>query len=212
MSAAASLFGEDAIPSSLSGHGLPNGNRHQHAFYLPLDSNGDGRIDRVIVHVPLGMGMRERQVLERVVRLWSAGGAQWRVVMESMGDTAAGGAVMRKATEWYSITPYLHPWYVKKGLGMEDQIRRECRERGLPEPVALERFESVCVGNGRRSLRPIQFQRFRKKRGLNQPDRRGSFWKLTFAEPVRGPLALGFGCHFGLGLFAPDTMRALSCV
>ncbi len=26
---------------------------------------------------------------------------------------------------------------------------------------------------------------------------------IEFAEPVQGPLALGFGCHFGLGLFIP---------
>jgi len=38
---------------------------------------------------------------------------------------------------------------------------------------------------------------------LHQPDRLGSFWRLTFPEPVAGPLALGFGCHFGLGLFKP---------
>lgn len=30
-----------------------------------------------------------------------------------------------------------------------------------------------------------------------------SFWRLTFPEPIQGPLALGFGCHFGLGLFTP---------
>jgi len=27
--------------------------------------------------------------------------------------------------------------------------------------------------------------------------------ELRFAQPVRGPIALGFACHFGLGLFVP---------
>jgi len=36
---------------------------------------------------------------------------------------------------------------------------------------------------------------------MTQPDRLGSFWRLTFPEPVQGPLALGFACHFGLGLY-----------
>jgi CRISPR-associated protein Csb2 len=49
----------------------------------------------------------------------------------------------------------------------------------------------------------IYFHRFRTKRGLVQPDTRGSFWKLTFDQPIAGPLALGFGCHFGLGMFKP---------
>ncbi len=49
----------------------------------------------------------------------------------------------------------------------------------------------------------LHFHRFRTRRGLVQSDRHGSFWQLTFPEPIPGPLALGFGCHFGLGLFVP---------
>jgi CRISPR-associated protein Csb2 len=50
----------------------------------------------------------------------------------------------------------------------------------------------------------------RAKRGLTPPDTRGSFWpacashadrRIEFANPIQGPLALGFGCHFGLGMF-----------
>lgn len=82
---------------------------------------------------------------------------------------------------------------------VEDQIRRECRERGLPEPVDMTRMKDMRVAG--RARRPVHFRRFRNKRGLEQPDRQGSFWRLTFPEPVDGPLALGFACHFGLGLF-----------
>ncbi|WP_438041345.1 hypothetical protein [Sorangium sp. So ce128] len=28
--------------------------------------------------------------------------------------------------------------------------------------------------------------------------------RLTFAEPVRGPIALGYASHFGLGAMAPS--------
>lgn len=28
---------------------------------------------------------------------------------------------------------------------------------------------------------------------------------VAFVEPIRGPLALGFGCRFGLGLFRPAS-------
>ena len=55
-------------------------------------------------------------------------------------------------------------------------------------------------GNNRE---PIHFHRFRSKRGLTQPDTHGSFWRLIFDKPVPGPLALGFGCHYGLGIFKP---------
>jgi CRISPR-associated protein Csb2 len=184
----------------LSGHDLPGDNRHGHAFYLPWDSDGDGRIDRLLLHVPLGMDGEQRRAVECLDRLWSRdGGSEWRVVLEGIGR-GYGGELVSPATTWRSVTPYLHPWHCKKRLGIEDQIRRECRERGLPEPIELAREPTIPVGSQQR--RPIQFQRFRSRRDLHQPDRFGSFWRLTFAEPVPGPLALGFGCHFGLGLFA----------
>jgi hypothetical protein len=36
---------------------------------------------------------------------------------------------------------------------------------------------------------------------LTQPDTLGTFLRLKFTDPLSGPLALGFGCHYGLGLF-----------
>lgn len=200
MSQAKQQLGEDAIPPMFSGHNLPADNRHQHAFYLPWDANGDGRIDRLLLHVPAGMGPAERRIVEKVSPIRSRDGGEWRLVLECIGNAGVGKPLMSHACEWQSVTPYLHPWHAKKGFAMEDQIRRECRERGLPEPIALERLEHVRVGKQTRR-RPIHFHRFRSKRGLSQPDCHGSFWRLTFGEPVSGPLALGFGCHFGLGLF-----------
>lgn len=201
MSAAKKRLGEDQIPPIFSGHDLPGDNRHGHAFYLPWDSDRDGRIDRLLVHVPLGMNGEQRRLIEGLGRLWSRdGGSEWRLVLEGVGHNC-GSALLSAATQWQSVTPYLHPWHRKKGFGVEDQIRRECRERGLPEPVELMRLPAIEVGSQPR--RPVSFSRFRSRRGLDQPDRLGSLWRLTFAEPLVGPLALGFACHFGLGLFAP---------
>lgn len=195
-------FGEDSIPSVFSGHDLPEGNRHRHAFYAPWDSNGDGRIDRVLVYVPDGMSDAEQRALATVQRLWERGGTEWRLVLEGIGTHDVGAALTRSSTVWESVTPYLHPWHIKKRFGIEDQIRRECRERGIPEPFSIETFDEVDVGRGR-GRRPIHFHRFRSRRGLTQPDRAGRFHRLVFREPVAGLLALGFGCHYGLGLFRP---------
>jgi CRISPR-associated protein Csb2 len=202
MSQAKRVFGEGNIPAVFSGHDMPKDNRHRHAFYLPWDSNGDGRLDRLLLHIPDGMGAKQQRVLEKLDRIWSRDGNEWRLALESLGGIEAGGALMQKSTVWRSVTPYLHPWHVKKRFSVEDQIRRECRERGLSEPIVLELLDEVDVGSNRKR-RPIHFHRSRNRRGLTQPDRLGSFWCLTFPEPVFGPLALGFGCHFGLGLFRP---------
>lgn len=197
------LFGKDAVPALLSGHGLRQGNRHLHAFFLPWDGNGDGWIDRGLLHVPGGLGSSGLAVIEQLRKLWSRDGGEWQLVLEAIGDKAVAGPLAASSAIWRSVTPYLHPWHRKKGLEVQDQLRRECRNRGLPEPVAIRQLDQIDVGGGIKR-RPVHFHRFRHKRGLTQPDTRGSFWKLTFPKPVEGPLALGFACHYGLGIFTPD--------
>jgi CRISPR-associated protein Csb2 len=90
---------------------------------------------------------------------------------------------------------------MKRGFDVGAQIRRECAIRGMPEPIELTPLPAVTVGAQLRQ--PLHFRRFREKRDLEQPDRQGSFWRIRFAQPVDGPISLGFGCHFGLGLFQP---------
>lgn len=205
MSQAKHVCGEDRIPSIFSGHEMPEGNRHRHAFYLPWDSNRDGCIDRVMLHVPDGMQAQAQRIVEGTRKLWSRDGGEWRLVLESTGRPEIVSALTQPSEVWESVTPYLHPWHVKKRFDVTAQIRRECRQRGLPEPAMLESFDEVEVGKNRKR-RPIHFRRFRNRRGLTQPDRLGGFWRLTFSQPIQGPLALGFACHFGLGLFKPGCV------
>lgn len=204
MSKAKQLFGADNLPPLLSGHDLPNDNRHSHAFWLPEDADGDGRIDHLLVHVPAKLDARTRRVLEGLELLWNRDAQKWRLVLEVVGTPerlANQSAYCKRGTVFISATSYLHPWHVKRNFGVPEQIRRECRERGLPEPTVIEPLASIRVA-GRERV-PLHFHRFRSKRGLVQPDTHGSFWRIEFAEPIHGPLALGFGCHFGLGLFGP---------
>lgn len=207
--AAMSAFGKDETdrymaPPIFSGHDLPTGNRHQHAFYLPFDSTGDGRLDRALIHVPAGFSGSDRQTIEHLHKIWDRSGGQWKLILENVGGIETGGDLMKRSKHWVSVTPYLHPWHVKRNFSVKDQIRRECHERGFVPPVHIDSDTVIVNGIERR---PIHYRRFRSKRGLAQPDRQGSFWKLEFSEPVHGPLALGFGCHFGLGLFKPAITR-----
>lgn len=209
MGRAKDILGADNIPPLLSGHDLPEDNEHGHAFYLPEDGDGDGRIDHLIVHVPEGLSRNARNSLDSLNRLWTREGYEWKLILESLdvadrlADTSDLFGVGRT---WESASPYLHPWHVKKNFTVEDQIRKECRLRHLPEVQKLTRMKEVNVGS--RPRRPIHFRRVRSKRGLTQPDTQGSFWKITFKKPVEGPLALGFSCHFGLGLFRPVDVGA----
>ena len=54
--------------------------------------------------------------------------------------------------------------------------------------------------------RSLPWREFRQQRVLGDGRRGHDFGKgfeIEFAEPVAGPIALGYGCHFGLGLFEP---------
>lgn len=196
MGRARRLFG-DAIPASLSGHDLPEDNRHGHAFFLP-EGNQGGRIDHLLVHAPDGFDAQAQAALAELGSIHTSEGAEWRLLLEGLGEASAfpASTTLHEAAVWRSVTPYLHPWHNKKSFGVVEQIARECRLRGLPEPVAVELLPDI-------KPRALEFRRFRSKRGLSQPDRQGCFLELNFSEPVAGPLALGFGCHFGLGLFTP---------
>lgn len=55
--------------------------------------------------------------------------------------------------------------------------------------------------------RPIQFKRFRRRVGDDGGKRLAGAFRLTFHQPVRGPLALGWSSHFGLGLFVAGEER-----
>lgn len=197
-------LGADAIPALLSGHGLSQENRHRHAFFIP-EADKQGRIAHAVIHIPGKFDPDTRRVLENLDKIWLRDGREWQLILEQIGEKqsfAHSVPLLQQSAVWQSHTPYLHPWHCKKNFDIEAQIRRECRERGLPDIVGVQAQETVSL-EGRR-LRPIDYHRFRSKRGLTQPDSHGSFWQLTFAEPVTGPLLLGFGCHFGLGLFLPE--------
>ncbi len=201
-------LGEARIPPVLSGHALPDDNRHGHAFYLLEDADGDWRIDHLLVHAAAGFDTDAVRVLADLTWLKDDNGQKLQLLLEGLGsadqfrplaDTCA------TSTVWESVTPYLHPWHRKKRFGVYEQLRRECRERGL----AAELISASPLATDRRA---VEFARFRRKRGLTQPDTLGGFWRLEFDRPVSGPLALGFACHFGLGLFRAGTPQTPSQV
>lgn len=196
-------YGEQNISPVFSGHGLPADNRHGHAFFLPEDGDGDGRIDHLLLYAPMGLQERDRHILGLLQEVRGEEESNWPVFLEGIfHQPPVQSTLQGKSRDWVSITPYLHPWFAKKGFGIEEQLRRECQLRGWPELVSLELLPHIQIHG--RERRTLHFHRFRSKKGLSQPDSRGGFWRLTFSEAVMGPLALGFGCHFGLGLFTPD--------
>ena len=216
MGRAKRLLGTDALPKDLSGHDLGDDNRHGHAFWLP-DPGTSGEIEHLLVHAPGGLSPAAKRVLTALEWIKRDEGEPLRLMLEGLGSSTLFEASTRLAGEaavWHSVTPYLHPWHLKKAHmrspaamaeAILEQLRREWRGRGTALSEIVEVRELPSVRHGGRALRPLHFHRFRRKRGLVQPDTLGRLLELRFAQPVRGPVALGFGSHFGLGLFTPAT-------
>lgn len=224
MGCAKRVLAADAVPRELSGHELGKDNRHGHAFWLP-DPNKRGEITHLLVHAPAGLSDDSLRVLTALKAVRYGEGEPLRVMLEGLGAAAlfrGQTPLIGESTVWRSLTPYLHPWHLKKPemrspealhRALLAQLHKEWRARGegLPELLAFRELPDRDF-NGRR-LRPLHYHRFRRKRGLGQPDTLGRMIELRFAAPTAGPVALGFGCHFGLGsFFASDGLDGLGAV
>ncbi|MDD4932231.1 MAG: type I-U CRISPR-associated protein Csb2 [Methylacidiphilaceae bacterium] len=144
---------------------------------------------------------------------------EWRLALEGFGmphDFRDASRLLGKSHTWQSVTPFLAAGHLKAG-GYPAEIQRLLKCRKLREPIEIDFVRSassntpienglsdkdigICI-NGR-LRRAIDFHRFRSRGGERQPDPIGTFLRVRFADLVEGPLALGYGCHFGLGLFA----------
>lgn len=78
-------------------------------------------------------------------------------------------------------------------------------------PIADEhgRYRIEAQDNAARSLRPLQFKRFRRKSSDDGGRRLAGAFRITFDEPVSGPIALGHSSHFGVGLFLAEDERGV---
>lgn len=103
---------------------------------------------------------------------------------------------------WVTITPIVHSRWRKGGAdALLDQVSADCEHVGLRAPVEVEVLRSPARrGGADRVLAPPAMPE--SWRGLLQGPR--SHLRITFPEPVLGPVLIGRARHFGLGLCVPD--------
>lgn len=199
--------------SVFSGHGEFVSN-HRHAMYLPtseIPKNAEkGFIDHLVIAARAGFDDQDICALQQLRRLWGRGGHDLELILvglgqaEDFGGTAAKhrAPILAESRIWESLTPFVPTRHPKVVRGIEvdsiaDQIRRGCEQLLGIKPV-----EVSAVGDS------AKWARFRRRRadggGLRGPDRAFGA-RLVFEQPVRGPIALGYGAHFGLGLFVPEV-------
>lgn len=199
--------------------GRPLREAHRHAHFIPLslDARNRGRIDHVLVHAPMGFGRAAQSALRRLRKTWAKGINDVAVTLVGLGDRSSfavvGGArILELGTgrTWTSRTPFIPPRFLKaRGKdSLDGQVRAELRHRCLPDLVEPPRVTSP-KDETEAGLQAQWFRRFvRTGQELRVPGPPPGLFHLTITleRPLHGPLCLGWGCHFGLGLFVPaDT-------
>ena len=201
---------------------------HEHAHVNPLDLDGDGHLDHVLVWARMGLGAAAQAAVRAARKTFTKGGVEpLRLALAATGDLRdlvrlpgtygqRIASIAGCAETWQSVTPFVPPRYVKTNGSntLEGQIRAELHSRGLPEPAAVHRLApALRRRNGAASTTGalaeasgtarIRFRHyvFSRGSGPEPPIACGFSIRLEFEHRVSGPIALGYGAHFGLGLF-----------
>lgn len=107
------------------------------------------------------------------------------------------------ARAWETVTPVVHSRRRTSSgpRGVERQIAADCEHAGLPAPLAFEVLTGPPLGGGPSRMTgdaAIPRQWRASQRGPR------SHLRLTFPQPVAGPVILGKARHFGVGLCIPS--------
>ena len=195
--------------------------RHAHIF---CEANGPrDALTHLTIWAPMGFDEAACLALRRLNKVWGHGGHDIRLVLHGIGQPGdfEDCALFGPAKDWRSLTPFVPTRHAKTfrdgrpkkdvngwqvGSGAHDLLRLlALHPQGADATVKQfdERERPFRFGSQHRSS--LQFQTIRHNGGGNRGNSSGNAFTITFPKPVSGPLALGYGSHFGLGLFVPDA-------
>lgn len=199
---------------------------NKHAYYLPTDEDEDGRLDHLTVYAPGGLGQKECEALSGVSVLLARGSDMLvRLLFLGFGRSVSEpqlGKFFDHSDVWLSATPFVlarHPKRFRSGEakvnesgyqvdGAEDQIMREWQirrdsEPGLPSIMSIERIPELRTRGSRISW--FNFRHERSSMSAPPPVAPAGGFRVTFDCPTQGPISLGYGAHYGLGLFRTES-------
>ncbi|WP_442505355.1 type I-G CRISPR-associated protein Csb2 [Novipirellula sp. SH528] len=203
---------------------------HGHAHYLAesLGPSSRGRITHLTVHIPTGIQLEDEAALSRFTHMHGSDGHDLQVVPLGVGQPGDfGGLDQRRGQSpllassrvWESCTPFVatdhlrirnherndpEQYAVAERRELERLVRKELNRRPwlaeFSESVTIERISHTLLSGTNTSW--MKFRRVRQRGGGRHASEQGYGFRLTFDTAVEGPIALGYGSHFGLGLFS----------
>jgi CRISPR-associated protein Csb2 len=193
---------------------------HQHA-YIWCEALGErDAITHITVYAREGFPQEACLTLRKLRKVWGHGGHELQLVLLGLGtpdtfeDSRAFGELDGHRV-WESYTPFVptrHRKTFRDGRPKLDEAgwiigspEHDLRRLLPPDKLALlEKIETRSRTKiNDRELRWLQFGTKRNHGGGRRAHEHGTGFRLTFSERVKGPINLGYGAHFGLGLFVP---------
>jgi CRISPR-associated protein Csb2 len=205
------------------------GNRHAHVF---CESNNalakgiDGEITHITIYAPAGFESEDQRTVQDLNNVWGGDDLKTQVILQGFGQPQDFGGIdlergqcplLARSRTWVSRTPFLptrHPKVTRAGAlkrdasglqigSSEHELRRLLGLSGFPEPVLVEKVAGTSLGG-----RNIPWHAFLRQRetGKGRPAANGAGYgfRIEFPETVQGPVAVGYGAHFGMGGFVGD--------
>lgn len=226
--------GAKDLPATLSGHSLNGPVQQPHVAFVPLPFVGhehaDGALMGCALVLPRELPKNDRELLLRLVARWEKERANERGNLTLAGgtlppfevrrvDVSAKAALdpmrwSRSSTRFITATPIAldrNPGNLrsnkdgtaqKAALEAQDIIATACERVVGVRPIAVEVSLAPLLPGAQhvREFVPWPGRPGRTPRVRVHAD-------IQFAEPVRGPLLLGAGRYFGLGLCLPVEHR-----
>jgi CRISPR-associated protein Csb2 len=211
------------------------GTGHTHGYWLPEDEDEDGSIDHVIVFAlsgiedmvtdfalvtwfllgdqrfvlkPSWMGPRPEGGMFGPAVSWVAMTpyvTPWRTLYDNGKPRPIPPSSFLHRDQFPTLSDTDKP---REELILEAQLLKEInsveRIPILPRPVRAPEWRSATMC-GQDLLLASQFVTESREKDGPHKGAIASFPRVTFPEPVVGPLAFGYRAHFGLGLLMPEA-------
>jgi CRISPR-associated protein Csb2 len=206
-----------------TGAGL-QGHQHAHVFCESVN-NPLGHITHVTVFATGGFDADAVKALRNILWTWGFKQHELQLVLQGVGQPSdfADCKLFGRSDKWQSVTPFVSTRHTKTfrdgrpkmdangwqtGSAAHDLLRLLALEPNWHGAKISkqpdERNRPFVFGkNGERRFRSLQFQTLRQGGGGSRGHDGGMSFAIEFPKPVCGPIAVGYGSHFGLGLFQP---------
>ncbi len=204
---------------------------HQHTHFIPEALGRHGHVTHLTLWAPMGFDEEALAALSRVERVWNNRAPEFEFDLVFLGSgsredfagtnrQAGHSLALVESSTWVSRTPFVPTRHIKKRSdgtpkvddetgyvlgGARHDLHRLLMEAGFPSPRRISTLEDGPEGTNLagKLTRWLEFRTDRPSGNGRRATHRGFGFRIEFDQPVRGPLCLGYGAHYGLGRFEP---------